>query len=968
MRVNGTLDIPGVANGLAVTGNLDAAGNGDLTLTVTSLSIRGFTITNAIFTAAKNGANLSFGAVGTLSFLGASLTVQQGTLTISPTTIAGNLTLTGVAASGLDFGGAKLKGALTIAFSGTAASVAVSGTLDIPGVANGLSVTGNLDAAGNGNLTLSATSLSIRGFTITNATFTATKNATTLSFTAAGKLSFLGTSLTLQQGTLTISPTSIDGTLAVSGNVSLGGFVLKGGVSLQFSGTSGSMQINSLIDVPGVVTNLAISGSLNSSFVGFATASIPAGTRLGGSTSAFTFGGTFTLSRASSGTVTFTATNVALAWSGVGSLTVPTFSIASNGVIDVDLTNNTFTVGTFTMTFGGLHLHADAGALAVKLHVGATTLTLAGVTSTTGASSRTYTVPAFDIDTTGNFSEELNTTDIDFLGFDLDATLVFARVGGVFEFEVQAVGSTPAHVNVPGFGAIDIDNFVIATGGTFDAALHADRLGPDGLSIRDAAIHLRKTGASLSTFSLHVTGGKLFLPVGNPVSLGAFDLNGSGNISPPIPVSVPSLNLGPLFRTTGSATLLFGVNSGTISADLSGSETIATIGGSMTLTNLHIDSTPAFTGTVTGTLDLLGFTLAQGTFAVTQSGTVARFSIPSNHALGVGLGPVTGSVSGLVQGDGRFQFDGTATVDLRVLGIGPVGSTTVHMNNTGLTGTFTGSICIVVGCATFASLTVNSAGHVKGSILGVAFDFKVFDAAVVPPDTTPPQIAPISDITVTAALGVSNGIAVNYPLPVATDDTDTSPTVTCSPASGSVFVAGNTTVTCTAKDNVNNTSTRSFVMHVINDPTLVLSLPSGTIGTVVGITGTGFAPSSGVTATLFSRAVRLGTTTADSTGTVHWKFVVPHGVPPGAHHVQLAGIQPDGDPHLTVYDFTILGGGHAGGEVDHEGRPTASFHDGSGVGSIPFTGANTDRTGPFGLALLLLGLVCVLAARRRIRV
>ena len=53
--------------------------------------------------------------------------------------------------------------------------------------------------------------------------------------------------------------------------------------------------------------------------------------------------------------------------------------------------------------------------------------------------------------------------------------------------------------------------------------------------------------------------------------------------------------------------------------------------------------------------------------------------------------------------------------------------------------------------------------------------------------------------------------------------------MTCSPASGAQFTAGNTTVTCTAKDNANNTSTRSFVVHVIDDPTIVLSIPSGVV-------------------------------------------------------------------------------------------------------------------------------------------
>jgi hypothetical protein len=48
----------------------------------------------------------------------------------------------------------------------------------------------------------------------------------------------------------------------------------------------------------------------------------------------------------------------------------------------------------------------------------------------------------------------------------------------------------------------------------------------------------------------------------------------------------------------------------------------------------------------------------------------------------------------------------------------------------------------------------------------------------------------------------------------AKDDHDASPTLSCSPASGSVFPIGDTTVVCNAKDVTGNASSARFVVHV----------------------------------------------------------------------------------------------------------------------------------------------------------
>jgi MYXO-CTERM domain-containing protein len=57
--------------------------------------------------------------------------------------------------------------------------------------------------------------------------------------------------------------------------------------------------------------------------------------------------------------------------------------------------------------------------------------------------------------------------------------------------------------------------------------------------------------------------------------------------------------------------------------------------------------------------------------------------------------------------------------------------------------------------------------------------------------------------------------AVNLPQPSVTDRVTTSPTVTMSPASGSVFRPGDTSVEVTAEDASGNKAQCTFTVHVL---------------------------------------------------------------------------------------------------------------------------------------------------------
>ncbi|HEV7449335.1 MAG TPA: HYR domain-containing protein, partial [Candidatus Paceibacterota bacterium] len=85
--------------------------------------------------------------------------------------------------------------------------------------------------------------------------------------------------------------------------------------------------------------------------------------------------------------------------------------------------------------------------------------------------------------------------------------------------------------------------------------------------------------------------------------------------------------------------------------------------------------------------------------------------------------------------------------------------------------------------------------------------------AVPPPaDTTAPVIAAHANVSVSTTN--SAGTAVSYTLPTATDNKDGAVAVVCTPASGSTFVVGDTTVNCSAHDAAGNTAASSFIVGV----------------------------------------------------------------------------------------------------------------------------------------------------------
>ena len=101
------------------------------------------------------------------------------------------------------------------------------------------------------------------------------------------------------------------------------------------------------------------------------------------------------------------------------------------------------------------------------------------------------------------------------------------------------------------------------------------------------------------------------------------------------------------------------------------------------------------------------------------------------------------------------------------------------------------------------------------SFMGSPIATSLLDSPMILGDATPPVlIGTPADITQAADAGSCTEAVVTWTDPTATDNCDPSPTVECSPASGSSFPVGTTTVTCTATDECGNESTTTFDVTV----------------------------------------------------------------------------------------------------------------------------------------------------------
>ncbi|MCJ7712442.1 MAG: HYR domain-containing protein [Chloroflexi bacterium] len=94
----------------------------------------------------------------------------------------------------------------------------------------------------------------------------------------------------------------------------------------------------------------------------------------------------------------------------------------------------------------------------------------------------------------------------------------------------------------------------------------------------------------------------------------------------------------------------------------------------------------------------------------------------------------------------------------------------------------------------------------------ISFSVVLDVVEAAPADTTAPVLVGVSGPL--SAWTSGETAVVSWPLPTATDDTDPSPAVSCTPASGEAFPVGTSTVTCTATDAAGNQAHGGFDVTV----------------------------------------------------------------------------------------------------------------------------------------------------------
>jgi HYR domain len=220
----------------------------------------------------------------------------------------------------------------------------------------------------------------------------------------------------------------------------------------------------------------------------------------------------------------------------------------------------------------------------------------------------------------------------------------------------------------------------------------------------------------------------------------------------------------------------------------------------------------------------ISYTIPSATDAV--DGAVSVTCAPaSGHGFGLGHAAVHCTAQDAAHNVSHSSFDVLvhdttppgiqAHADVVAEATGPSGATVSY---TVPTASDAVDASVSVSCAP-ASGTVFGLGHTTVTCsahdaAGNAASIQSFDVLVR--DTTAPAIQAHADV-VAGATG-PGGATVGYSAPTASDSVDGSVSATCAPASGTAFVVGHTTVTCTAQDATHNVAHSTFDVEVTAAP------------------------------------------------------------------------------------------------------------------------------------------------------
>ncbi|MFN3299474.1 MAG: HYR domain-containing protein, partial [Sediminibacterium sp.] len=369
--------------------------------------------------------------------------------------------------------------------------------------------------------------------------------------------------------------------------------------------------------------------------------------------------------------------------------------------------------------------------------------------------------------------------------------------------------------------------------GAITPSIAATVAGPYTVTVTDAS------GCSSTSAPINITVNKA--PVftacpSNQTANNAVGLNSSVVSYTASAIGSPAATLSYTFSgaTTGS-----GVGTGTGESFNIGITTVT-----ITATNSCGSTVCSFTVTVNDiTLPTIATLADINTIATTAAGAVVTYTAPvgTDNVVGASTSQTTGLASGATFPIGTTTNTfvvtdaagntATSSFTVTVVGVPPVivapSNITVNNDaaNCGAAVNFTATETNAIPASTITY------SHAPGSVFPVGTTSVTATATnavgtsqstfeVTVKDVTAPTISATNSINAIATS--ANGAVVNYTLPTATDNCSGVINVTATPASGSVFPIGTTTVTVTATDAAGNTSSTSFDVTVVGVPPLIV--------------------------------------------------------------------------------------------------------------------------------------------------
>ena len=230
--------------------------------------------------------------------------------------------------------------------------------------------------------------------------------------------------------------------------------------------------------------------------------------------------------------------------------------------------------------------------------------------------------------------------------------------------------------------------------------------------------------------------------------------------------------------------------------------------------------------------------------------------------------------------------------------------------------------CLPASGSTFALGTTQvdcSATDANGNTGSASFNLTV-------EDTTPPAVASHADVTVEAT-GPGGAIAT-FTNPSASDLVDGVMSTTCTPASGSLFALGDTTVTCSATDAAGNTGSNTFQVHVVDTTPPVLSSHGDVTAEATGPSGASVGYSLPTASDLVDGSVAVsclpasGSTFAVGDTTVNCTATDSHGN--SGHSSFVVHVLDTTAPVLTSHLDVTVEATSAAGAIATFAKPTAS--------------------------------------------